>query len=116
MFIPFAILSTLPQLPSLHVCAVVRCRGCQAGTNYSETLNACVQTVDGNVVVAGYSRGYPTGEEIDEYSDIVAVKLDVNTGEKLWTSQVGRTTHSERRHRVYRITQVVRAYYKSNQQ
>lgn len=63
----------------------------QFGTPHYDFLQACVETADGNVVVAGYSQGSLDGSESDGYHDIVAAKLDVNTGKEIWFYQVRRT-------------------------
>lgn len=67
---------------------------CQNGTPSSDYLHACVETTDGNVVVAGFFYGYLNGTRGDGASGIVAVKLDVNSGNVMWTYQVRRTTQT----------------------
>lgn len=60
----------------------------QNGTTSEDFLGPCVNTTDGNVVVAGYSQGSVNGKDNDGGADIVAVKLDVVTGEEIWIYQV----------------------------
>lgn len=66
---------------------------CQGGTADFDYLNVCVETTDGNVVVAGDSTGSVNGTENDGNHDIVALKLDVNTSEVIWTYQVMRSRY-----------------------
>lgn len=92
-----------PSHPNFHCTPLVgRSRLCQTGTVEDDRLRACVATTDGNVVVAGYSQGSVDGTASTGNYDIVAVKLNVSSGEEIWTYQVWRTTHCEvcRRNRV----------------
>ena len=50
---------------------------------------ACVEATDGNVVMAGYTKGTWSGVVDHGWNDVVAVKLDVETAEIIWTYRVG---------------------------
>lgn len=89
---PFRPMASPYPLPHTHTIIFgahrFHSRGCQRGTDEDDYLRACVQTTDGNVVVAGYSEGSVNGTENDGNFDIVAAKLEVNSGEEIWTYQV----------------------------
>lgn len=42
---------------------------------------ACAETADGNVVIAGFTIS-------EGWNEVIAAKLDVDTGENIWTYQV----------------------------
>lgn len=60
----------------------------QEGTSVDDFLNAAVKTVDGNVVVAGYTQG-SWADLNDGWNDIAVAKLHANDGEVIWRYQVG---------------------------
>lgn len=60
----------------------------QEGTDEDDFMFAAVQTVDGNVVVAGYTLG-SWDETSDGWRAIAAAKLNANDGEVIWKYQVG---------------------------
>ena len=60
----------------------------QEGTSSDDYLFAAITTVDGNIVVAGNTEGNWSNVN-DEWNDVVAVKLNVEDGEMIWTYQVG---------------------------
>lgn len=76
--------------------AVGLCRAFQAGTSSRDLLHVCVETTDGNVVLAGHSEGSVNGTVNERYYDIVAMKLDVTTGQTIWTYQVSRQEFRQR--------------------
>lgn len=60
----------------------------QNGTTWKDSLGPYVEPTDRNVVVAAYSQCFVNGKENDGGREIVAVKLDVITGEGIWIYQV----------------------------
>ena len=62
----------------------------QEGTSTADQMWACEETADGNVVIAGFTLGaWDTSATSDGWIDVVVAKLDVDTGESIWTYQVG---------------------------
>ncbi|CAM9508827.1 unnamed protein product [Ascophyllum nodosum] len=61
----------------------------QNGTSSPDELWGCVEAADGNVVVAGFTQGTWNSVVNDSWNDVVAVKLDVETGDIIWAYQEG---------------------------
>lgn len=61
--------------------------GDKDGTEFEDLVGAIALTTDGNVVVAGYTRG-SLFVFSDGWTDMVAVKLNVDTGAVIWSYQV----------------------------
>ena len=59
----------------------------QDGTSSDDYLFAAITTVDGNIVAAGHTQG-SWSDVNDGWYDVVAVKLNVEDGEMMWTYQV----------------------------
>lgn len=102
-----SIYSAVPPSSPLEMRTVGPSGLCQAGTGSFDYLRACAETTDGNVVVAGFSKGSVNGTVNDGEHDIVAVKLDINTGEEIWTYQVGWISDAKGCRRIYRVAMYV---------
>ncbi|CAN0111305.1 unnamed protein product [Ascophyllum nodosum] len=66
----------------------------QNGTSEPDNFRACVEATDGNVVMAGYTEGTWVGVVNEGWNDVVAVKLDVETAEIIWTYQEGTSNNA----------------------
>ena len=67
----------------------------QEGTEENDYFLGVTETVDGNVVVVGYTLGNWSVTN-DGWNDVVAVKLNVDDGEVIWRYQVGLMTYAMR--------------------